>query len=372
MDYHFEANIIRALGQIIKNGHLHKGFKPVHWCSSCGSALAEAEVEYEDRTSPAIDVRFTVLDDEAFLKRCRHVPGHEGKGPISVVIWTTTPWTLPANQAVALNPEFDYVLVQCDTERGAERLVLADKLLKDTMLRYGIEQYHVIAYCTGAELEGIKLQHPFYDREVPIILGDHVTADAGTGAVHTAPGHGQDDYVIGRHYQLKVDNPVDAEGRFLPGTPLFAGEHVFSANDHIIEVLKAKGALVHEEAIRHSYPHCWRHKTPIIFRATPQWFINMDQQGLRENALKAIRSVEWMPEWGQARIEGMIANRPDWCVSRQRTWGVPITLFVHRITGELHPETNTLIEKAAKRVETAGIDAWFDLDTKELLGKEAQ
>jgi isoleucyl-tRNA synthetase len=371
MDYNFEANIIRALGQIIDKGHLHKGFKPVHWCSACGSALAEAEVEYEDRTSPAIDVRFAVLDDEVFLSRCRHVPGHEGKGPIAVVIWTTTPWTLPANQAVALNPEFEYVLVQCETEHGPERLLLADKLLKDSMLRYAIDRYHVIAYCSGADLEGIKLQHPFYDREVPIILGDHVTADAGTGAVHTAPGHGQDDYVIGTRYHLKVENPVAGDGKFLPDTPLFAGEHVFNANDHIIEVLKAKGTLLHEESIRHSYPHCWRHKTPIIFRATPQWFINMELQGLRSTALDAIRKVQWKPKWGQARIEGMVANRPDWCVSRQRTWGVPITLFMHKTTGSLHPDTQRLLEEAAKRVEAAGIDAWFDLDPKELLGDKS-
>jgi len=371
MDYRFEANIIRALGQIIKNGHLHKGFKPVHWCSACGSALAEAEVEYEDRTSPAIDVRFAVLDDEIFLGRCQHVPEHEGKGPISVVIWTTTPWTLPANQAVALNPDIDYVLVQCNSEHGNERLLLADKLLKDTMLRYGIENYHVIAYCRGAELEGIKLQHPFYEREVPIILGDHVTTDAGTGAVHTAPGHGQDDYVVGSRYHLKVDNPVDGAGRFLPDTPLFAGEHVFNANDRIIEVLKAKGALLHEESVRHSYPHCWRHKTPIIFRATPQWFINIDQQGLRDSALQAINKVRWMPKWGQARIEGMITNRPDWCVSRQRTWGVPITLFLHKETGALHPDTHHLMEEVAIRVEKSGIDAWFDLEGRELLGDEA-
>ncbi len=371
MDYRFEANIIRALGRIIDNGHLHKGFKPVHWCSACGSALAEAEVEYEERTSPAIDVRFAVLDDETLLIRCHHVPDHEGKGPISVVIWTTTPWTLPANQAVALNPEFDYVLVQCDGEHGPERLLLADKLLKDTMLRYGIETYHVIAYCSGSELEGIRLQHPFYPREVPIIMGDHVTADAGTGAVHTAPGHGQDDYVIGLRYHLKVDNPVDGAGRFLPDTPLFGGEHVFTANDRIIEVLKANGALLHEESLRHSYPHCWRHKTPIIFRATPQWFISMSQQGLRDIALKTIKQVRWMPKWGQARIEGMVTNRPDWCISRQRTWGVPITLFIHKTTGELHPDMHRLVEDIALRVEASGVDAWFDLDAADLLGEAA-
>ncbi|HHH35274.1 MAG TPA: isoleucine--tRNA ligase [Gammaproteobacteria bacterium] len=371
MDFRFEADIIRALGRIIERGHLHKGYKPIHWCSDCGSALAEAEVEYAERTSPAIDVRFEVLDEEACLARCHRVPDHEGHGPLSVVIWTTTPWTLPANQAVALNPELDYVVVQCTTGQGPERLLLADALLKDAMLRYGIEDYQVIAYCKGADLEGLKLRHPFYDREVPVILGEHVTTESGTGAVHTAPGHGQEDYVVGSRYGLAVDNPVDGDGRFLPDTPLFGGEHVFSANDHVIEVLKAEGALLHEAALRHSYPHCWRHKTPILFRATPQWFISMDQAGLREAALKAIRSVRWMPDWGQARIEGMVAGRPDWCISRQRTWGVPIPLFVHRDTGDLHPRTGELLEAVAQRVEAGGIEAWFELDPVELLGEEA-
>ena len=371
MDYRFEADIIRALGRIIDNGHLHKGSKPVHWCTDCRSALAEAEVEYEDKRSPAIDVRFAIPNDEGLFARCHHVEGHEGEGPVSVIIWTTTPWTLPANRAVALNPELDYAVVQCDVGHGRERLVIADALLKDTMLRFGAEKYQVIAYCKGADLEGLELAHPFYDREVPVILGDHVTTEAGTGAVHTAPGHGQDDYVVGSRYGLPVDNPVDGNGCFLPDTELFAGMHVFSANEHVIEVLKGKGALVHEEMVQHSYPHCWRHKTPIIFRATPQWFISMEQQGLRQQALAAIKSVQWMPDWGAARIEGMVKSRPDWCISRQRTWGVPISLFVNRQTGELHAETPRLIEAVAQRVEAAGIDAWFGLDAAELLGDEA-
>ena len=343
----------------------------MHWCTDCGSALAEAEVEYEDKTSPAIDVRFAVLDDEALLARCRHVEGDSSEGPISVVIWTTTPWTLPANQAVALNPELEYVLVQCEAEHGPERLLLADALLKDTLGRYGIDDYRVVAYCKGSELEGLKLQHPFYDREVPIILGDHVTLEAGTGAVHTAPGHGQEDYVVGARYNLKVDNPVGGDGKFLPDTELFAGEHVFKANDSVLDVLRTRGALVHTEALRHSYPHCWRHKTPIIFRATPQWFISMDQNGLRSEAIKEITKTEWMPDWGEARIEGMVENRPDWCISRQRNWGVPIPLFVHKQSGELHPDTQRLIAEVAERVEARGIDAWFDLDPAELLGESA-
>ncbi len=373
MDFKFEADIIRTLGQIIDEGHLHKGSKPVHWCVDCGSALAEAEVEYEDKTSPAIDVRFEVLDDEAFLGRVQKAEAHPGEGPINLVIWTTTPWTLPANQAVALNPELEYALVQCDGvgEHGPERLLLADGLLKDVMGRYEVEEYRVIATCTGADLEGLKLAHPFYEREVPIILGDHVTLDAGTGAVHTAPGHGQEDYVAGSKYNLEVDNPVGGDGKFLPGTELFEGQHVFKANDAVLEVLRERGKLVHAAALRHSYPHCWRHKTPIIFRATPQWFISMEQNGLRPAAQEAIKTTEWMPDWGQARIEGMVNNRPDWCISRQRNWGVPIALFVHKVSGKLHPDTKELIEQVAQRIEAKGIDAWFDLDPAELLGDEA-
>jgi len=371
MDYAFEADIVRALGKISAKGHLTKGAKPVHWCTDCGSALAEAEVEYEDKHSPAIDVRFQVIDEEVFMASCHHVPEHEGEGALSVVIWTTTPWTLPANQGVALNPDLDYAVVQCEKDGKKERLVIAEVLLKDAMSRYDIENYHVIAYCKGAALEHQLLQHPFYDRQVPIILGDHVTTDAGTGAVHTAPGHGQDDYVVGQKYGLPVDNPVGNDGVFLPNTELFAGEHVFSANDHVVAVLKEKGKLVHEEAILHSYPHCWRHKTPIIFRATPQWFISMDKNGLREQALNEVKRVAWIPEWGQARIESMMENRPDWCISRQRTWGVPIAFFVHKETGELHPRTPELIEQVAQRIEQKGIEAWFELEKEELLGEEA-
>ena len=369
MDYRFEADIIRGLGRIYANNHLHRGAKPVHWCTDCGSALAEAEVEYENKTSPAIDVRFRAVCDETLLARCHSMPGHAGHGPISVVIWTTTPWTLPANQAVALGPEVEYVVVECPDRH--ERLLVAEALMKDTMLRYGIENYRVVAYASGTALEGLPLQHPFYEREVPIIVGDHVTLDAGTGAVHTAPGHGQEDYVAGLRYHLAVDNPVGDDGKFLPGTPLFAGEHVMSANPHVIEVLKQKGALVHEERIEHSYPHCWRHKTPVIFRATPQWFIAMDKEHLRARAIEEIGKVQWIPDWGQARIEGMVGNRPDWCVSRQRNWGAPLALFVHKETGEPHPDTLKLIEDVALRVESRGIDAWFDLDPADLLGDEA-
>ncbi|MCX4187553.1 isoleucine--tRNA ligase [Methylophaga sp. OBS4] len=362
MDFSFEADIIRTLGQIIKQGHLHKGVKPVHWCVDCGSALAEAEVEYEDKTSPAIDVRFKVIDTDAFVAAC----GGQGHGDISVPIWTTTPWTLPANQAVSLNPEFEYVLLQC----GDERLLLAAALYESALERYGLDG-EVLVRCKGDKFEGLLLQHPFYDRQVPIILGDHVTAEAGTGAVHTAPGHGQDDYTVGLKYQLEVDNPVGSNGCFLPETPVFAGESVFKANPQVIELLKQKGALLAHVDIQHSYPHCWRHKSPIIFRATPQWFVSMDQNGLRQAAMKAIADTQWMPDWGQKRIEGMVEGRPDWCISRQRTWGVPIPLFVNQQTGELHPETEQLIEKVAQKVEQDGIDAWFEMDAEVWLGSDA-
>ncbi|MGZ8200686.1 MAG: isoleucine--tRNA ligase [Methylosarcina sp.] len=371
MDFAFEADIVRALGKIAAKGHITQGAKPVHWCTDCGSALAEAEVEYEDKHSPAIDVRFQVVDEDKFMAGCHHIEGHEGEGPLSVVIWTTTPWTLPANQGVALNPDLDYAIVQCEKEGHKERLVIAEALLKDAMLRYDIDHYHVIAYCKGAALEHQLLRHPFYSRSVPIILGDHVTTESGTGAVHTAPGHGQDDYVVGLKYGLPVDNPVGADGVFLPNTELFAGEHVFKANAHVLEVLEANGKLLHHRAILHSYPHCWRHKTPIIFRATSQWFISMDKNGLREQALNEVKRVAWIPEWGQARIESMIIGRPDWCISRQRTWGVPITFFIHKETGEPHPRTVELIEQIARRIEEKGIEAWFALDASELLGDEA-
>ncbi|HHX8334625.1 TPA: isoleucine--tRNA ligase [Vibrio diabolicus] len=370
MDFATEANIIRALGKIASNGHLLKGFKPVHWCTDCGSALAEAEVEYKDKVSPSIDVRFKAADEAALLSKFELTEGHEGKGDISIVIWTTTPWTLPANRAVCLRDDLEYVLIQVEGEQP-ERIIVAAELAKDVMDRAGIEHFHNLGFAKGAELELSQFQHPFYDFTVPAILGDHVTTDSGTGVVHTAPGHGQEDFAVGNKYNLEVANPVGSNGVYLPDTELFAGQHVFKANDAVVEVLKEKGALLHHHAYEHSYPHCWRHKTPIIFRATPQWFVSMDQAGLRAKALESIKNVEWMPEWGQSRIEGMIEGRPEWCISRQRTWGVPIALFVHKETAELHPNTLELIEKVAKLVEEKGIQAWWDVDAAELLGADA-
>jgi len=374
MNPSYEANIIRAFGKIVKQGHLFRGHKPVHWCIDCGSALAEAEVEYKDKKSPAIDVRFAVCDDDALLSRVHHTPTKQGlgEGAICFPIWTTTPWTLPANQAVALHPSFEYVLIQCETDGYFERLIVAEALVKDVVVRYGIKNYRVIGYCRGDALEGLKLKHPFYAKEVPVVLGDHVTVEAGTGAVHTAPGHGQDDYVIGIKYELEILNPVNANGVFLPGTEFFAGEHISKANNHILEVLKMHGALIHAERLNHSYPHCWRHKTPLLFRATPQWFISLDGGGLRRDALEAIFNITWLPESGQARMAAMIENRPDWCISRQRSWGVPMTLFLHRKSGELHPDTANLIEAVAEIVAKDGIEAWFDLDVEAFLGEEGK
>ncbi|MCP5176073.1 MAG: isoleucine--tRNA ligase [Moraxellaceae bacterium] len=369
MNFQQEADIIRSLGKIAANGHLHQGLKPVHWCMDCGSALAEAEVEYEDKQSHAVDVAFAVQDVADFAKRANlpNVPA-----AVDFVIWTTTPWTLPANQAVSLHPELVYVVVQATIEQQTRVLVLAQALYEATLARYQAEDIHVLAEVAGAAFEHVALQHPFYERTVPVIVGEHVTADAGTGAVHTAPGHGHDDFVVGKKYNLIVDNPVDNNGVFLPNTPLFAGMHVNKANEPIIETLKANNRLLAHVKIKHSYPHCWRHKTPIIFRATPQWFISMEQKGLRDAAMQAIDEVQWLPNWGKARIVSMMQGRPDWCISRQRTWGVPIALFVHKITGELHPQTIDLIEKVALEVEKAGIDAWWDIDAAVLLGAEAE
>lgn len=366
MDYVYEANIIRSLGKIISNKHVQKGAKPVHWCLDCGSALAEAEVEYADKISPSIDVRFKVVDKADFLKRFDHVK--EGVGEISIPIWTTTPWTLPANQAVALNPLLDYQLVEVN---GHECLLLATDLLASVLARYGISSYRVLGHVLGEKLLKVELLHPFYDRRVPVVLGDHVTIEAGTGAVHTAPAHGVDDYHVGVNYALSMDNPVGDDGCYIKTTPRFAGLHVTKANEAILTLLHDENVLLHQEKMKHSYPHCWRHKTPIIFRATPQWFISMDHHGLRDAALKAVDRVEWIPEWGQARIYGMIQNRPDWCISRQRTWGVPISVFIHKETGELHPKTEALFEAVAKKVEQDGIEAWFKSNAADWLGDDA-
>jgi isoleucyl-tRNA synthetase len=404
MDFKTEADIIRALGKINENGYLYQGYKPVNWCLDCQSALAEAEVEYEDKVSPAIDVGFEVKDTKSLGKIFGVSLPKEAK--VFAVIWTTTPWTLPANEAVSVNPALEYDLIK--TARGY--LILAFDLATSCLARYQLGGSNdrgdgKAATCKGAALEGVLLQHPFYERIVPIICGEHVTLEAGTGLVHTAPAHGVDDYFVGQKYHLPTNNPVADDGKFAANLPLVGGLFVWKANDVVIAALQASGHLLHLEKVKHSYPHCWRHKTPIIFRATPQWFIGMEQkfpplqgegQGgdgfsstaqthphpnlpperegtpLRTLANCAVANTEFFPHWGRARLEAMIRNRPDWCVSRQRSWGVPMPFFVHKETGELHPRTPELLEQVAKLVEHDGIEAWFSLNPADLLGAEAE
>nr|WP_269450945.1 isoleucine--tRNA ligase [Stenotrophomonas sp. MMGLT7] len=382
LDFRFEANEMRALARIVDNGHLARGVKPVHWCFDCGSALAEAEIEYQDKVSPAVDVAYAARDGQALA--ALFGAGLPAGVEVAVPIWTTTPWTLPASLAVSLGPDLDYVLVEGPARDGQPRwLVLAEALAATALARYGIDEVVVHGRAPGAALDGVLLAHPFYDRDIPVILGDHVSAEDGTGAVHTAPGHGQEDYVVARQYGLlerynaSQINPVDGRGVYLPTTPpagdtVLAGLHIWKANDVLVEVLRGNGTLLAYARIEHSYPHCWRHKTPVAFRATPQWFISMDQNHLRADALTAIEGVRWYPAWGQARIAGMVEGRPDWTISRQRTWGVPIALFIHRVTGDLHPRSTELMRQVADRVEQDGIDVWYSLDARELLGEEAE
>ena len=367
MDFAVEADILRTLGQIIANGYFTKGVRPVYWCLECESALAEAEVEYHPKVSTSVDVGFATVDDADVARRF-------GVADLSaaVAIWTTTPWTLPANRAVAVHPKFEYVLVDSDVGR----LVLAGSLAEECLNRYGAKRHNVIAKCTGQSLEGLRLHHPFYDREVAVVLADYVTFDVGTGAVHTAPAHGEDDYRTGLSYGLTVDDPLNQRGVFRDNVERFAGVHVRKADTEVIKILREKKALLHTATFEHSYPHCWRHKTPLVFRATPQWFIAMGEspaggQSLRDRAQAACADVSWVPSWGRNRIEGMIESRPDWCVSRQRKWGVPIAVFIHQDTGELHPRTVEHIEAVASQIEREGIQAWFNLDPTDLLGDEA-
>jgi isoleucyl-tRNA synthetase len=364
MDFRTEADEIRALGKVWKKGLLYRGLKPVNWCIDCGSALAEAEVEYEDKTSAAIDVAYPVSDcaklQTAFGLEA--LPGSEAYA----VIWTTTPWTLPGSQAVTVQPDFVYHLMQ--TERGL--LILAADLEAACLARYGLSGT-LLGSCHGRELNGLVLRHPFLDRTVPVVLGQHVTLDAGTGLVHTAPAHGVEDFDMGTKYGLPLDQPVDDDGRFKPNVEFFAGLSVRDADEPILALLAERGLLLKNEPFRHSYPHCWRHKTPIIFRATTQWFIGMDLPGadgrtLRDIARKAVADTAFYPSWGHARLSAMIENRPDWTLSRQRNWGVPIPFFLHRRTGELHPQTESLLEEAARRVEQGGIEAWFALEPEAL------
>jgi len=382
MDFGYEADMLRTLAKIIERGHLARGVKPVHWCFDCGSALAEAEIEYQDKRSPAVDVAYRARQPQALASAFGVALPEDVE--VAVPIWTTTPWTLPASLAVTLGPELEYVLVEGPPRDGRRQwLVLAEALATRALQRYGVDDVVVHGRAQGVDLEGQRLQHPFYaEREIPLLLGEHVSAEEGTGAVHTAPGHGQDDFVVGQRYGLVEQysaaqlNPVDSRGVYLPSTPpigdyALAGTHIWKANDAIVEGLKNNGSLLAFATITHSYPHCWRHRTPVAFRATPQWFISMEQGGLRRDALAAIGKVGWIPEWGEARIFGMVEDRPDWCISRQRTWGVPIALFFDRESSQPHPQTPTLMRQVADMVEREGVDAWYSLDPTTLLGDDA-
>ncbi|MGB4857817.1 MAG: isoleucine--tRNA ligase, partial [Dokdonella sp.] len=427
MDASFEANMLRALAKIVENGHVTRGFKPVHWCFDCGSALAEAEIEYQDKVSLAVDVAYDAVDPQVFAEKFGVIVDDDTI--VAVPIWTTTPWTLPASLAVSLGPDLDYVLVEGPPREGKRLLlVVAESLADKVLARYGVEEMVVLGRAKGSALPSLlpsgeggrrpdegsgevvsnsasgpspqplsrgerdsmsaqrlsdgegnstMLRHPFYDREIPLLLGDHVTADEGTGAVHTAPGHGAEDFAVCKQYGLidKYDaavlNPVGGNGVYLPGTPIVEGQFIWKANVALVDVVRDANRLLAFAKFEHSYPHCWRHKSPVAFRATPQWFISMDKQGLRADALAAIKTVRWIPAWGEERITGMIAGRPDWCISRQRTWGVPIAMFVDKVSQLPHPRSVELFEQIAQRVEKGGIDAWAALDPAELLGDEA-
>jgi len=361
MRFDYQATIVREFGKFLLKGSVYKGKKPVHWCPTCKTALAEAEVKYEDHRSPSIYVKFKMISDIGIL-----FPKLQGK-PVYVLIWTTTPWTIPANLAIALHPDFNYVAVDI----GQEIYILAEDLLAGAMQKFGIRKYEILEKFSGRRLEGLKCRHPYLDRDSVIILASYVTLDAGTGCVHTAPGHGQEDYESGVRYGLDVYSPVDDDGRFTEDVPFFAGQFVFDANGAVNRKLAEVGALLKVEELVHSYPHCWRTNDPIIFRATEQWFISMEKDDLRKRALRSINEVAWIPPWGRDRIYGMIANRPDWCVSRQRAWGIPIPVFYCKSCKQILATQET-IDHVARLFEKNGADVWFAEGTDHLLPEGIQ
>lgn len=370
MDYKIEADIVRSLGRIIENGHFHQGAKPVYWCMDCESALAEAEVEYQDRKTWTVDVAFPIENTEQIENV--FAVSSEVASRAAMAIWTTTPWTLPANQFVAVNAELPYVLVEFDKDGHCWTLVLAEGRLEALSERYGVEDFKILGKTLGHALAGIQCEAPWDGRIVPVMTGDHVTLEAGTGAVHSAPAYGLEDFHAAKSLDLELLTPVRDDGTFADTVSVVAGMHVEKAGPVIAEYLAEKGRLVHKARLEHSYPHCWRHKTPVIYRATPQWFIRMQGEGLLETARQEVEtSIQFTPTWGKNRLAAMLEDRPDWCISRQRNWGVPITVFVHQETSQLHPDTQQLFETIAQRIEQGGINAWFDLDPAELLGEDA-
>jgi len=348
MAYSYEATIVREFGKFALNGSLHQSKKPVYWCISCQTALAEAEVEYEQHSSPSIYVKFPMISDLS-----QALPSLREK-KASIVIWTTTPWTIPANLAIALHPDHPYVAV----EAGDDVLVMAEGLSDVCMDSFGIADYKILGKFNASSIVNLKAKHPLYDRESPIVLAPYVTLDAGTGCVHTAPGHGREDYETGLANNLDAYSPVDGSGHFTKDVEFFAGQEVFNANESVIKKLKEVNALIKEQKITHEYPHCWRCKKPVIFRSTKQWFISMENNNLRQKALDAIKKVSWIPTWGEDRISLMITNRPDWCISRQRTWGVPITVFFCKDCDEIII-SQEIIDHVSGMVEKSGADIWF-------------
>lgn len=367
----YEANIVRSLADIVEKGFCVPGFKPVHWCPLCQSALAEAEVEYMDKKSDSIDILFKVADLNQALKKIPDITATKKPESLAFIVWTTTPWTLPANQAVALHENIEYALVNVGQNGKNNGYIIAKALIEATFKRCGIIDYELVASFPGKELEGVTVKHPFYNREVPVILGDHVTTESGSGCVHTAPGHGVEDHQVALTYQLPITQPVLPNGVFDDTTAMFKGMHVYKANEPVIAALKKHHTLLAHHEITHSYPHCWRHKTPTIFRATRQWFINMDKNNLREKCLVAVKNTQWLPEWGEQRMAKMIDGRPDWCISRQRAWCVPMTLIVHKKTEDMHPDCPKLMRQVADIIEEKGLEAWYELNLADLIGDEA-
>ena len=359
MDKDIESGIVSSLAKIIENKHIYYGSKPVHWCIESSSALAEAEVEYKDIISKAVCVNFKIINKDklSFSKKLNN------QLDVCIPIWTTTPWTLPANRAVAINKEVTYKIVHADEKY----LIIAKNLISSVMEKSKISNYEVITDCEVTDFNLMTLMHPFYDQTVPVIIGEHVTDENGTGAVHIAPGHGTDDYLSGLKYNLEIFNPVDDFGKFIESLPIFGGMKIRESNDEIIALLDKNKSLLFSENYEHSYPHCWRYKTPLIFRATPQWFMSMDNSGLRDSMKNDIKNIQWVPRWGEDRIFNMIEGRPDWCLSRQRKWGVPLPLFLHKETNQLHPNTDEILKKAADIIKKGNIEAWIDFDKSSIV-----